>query len=217
MESRINNRDDDRTRLRRAFVGALAFATLLWLVEIVDLLLGLDLVRYGVFPRRLTGLQGVLWAPLIHGSLTHLFSNTGPLIILGAALLYGYPKSSKIVLPVVYVGSGLAVWLLARSSYHVGASGLVFGVLFFILTIGVLRWDRRAIMISLLAFFLYGGMIWGVLPFDPRVSFESHLAGAAIGILLAFRLKALDPPPPERVYSWEGEEPGELEGDSPLR
>lgn len=215
MEEKTANLDVDRMRLRRAFWAALAFAALLWLVEIADTLLALDLVRYGVFPRRLTGLQGILWAPLIHGSVSHLFSNTGPLILLGAALLYGYPRSSKIVLPVIYAGSGLAVWLLARSSYHIGASGLVFGVLFFILTIGVLRWDRRAIMISLLAFFLYGGMIWGVLPFDPRVSFESHLAGGVIGILLAFRLKSLDPPPPEKSYSWEDEEPVGPDDDSP--
>jgi membrane associated rhomboid family serine protease len=110
------------------------------------------------------------------------------------------------VLPVVYLGSGLAVWLFGRPAFHIGASGLVFGLLFFVLTIGMLRWERRAIMISLVAFLLYGGMIWGVLPTTPGVSFESHLAGALIGAFLAFRLRDLDPPPPEKRYSWEDEE-----------
>lgn len=196
----------DRRRLRRAFYGALGFAGLLWMLAAVDSLFDLHLVRHGLLPRRWEGLDGVLWAPLIHRSFGHLFSNTGPLVVLGTALLYGYPRSSRIVLPVVYIGSGLAVWLFARPAFHIGASGLVFGLLFFVLTIGMLRWDRRAIMISLVAFLLYGGMIWGVLPTTPGVSFESHLAGALIGAFLAFRLRDLDPPPPEKRYSWEDEE-----------
>lgn len=197
---------EDVRRLRRAFFVALSFTVLLWLIKVSDIIFNLDLVQYGVFPRRLSGLQGVVWAPLLHGSLSHVFSNTAPLIILGTTLLYGYPKSAKIVIPFIYSVSGLAVWLIARSSYHIGASGLVFGMMFFVFTIGILRWDKRAITLSLLVFFLYGGMIWGIFPSSSGVSFESHLAGAAIGILLAFRLKAYDPIPPPARYSWEDEE-----------
>jgi membrane associated rhomboid family serine protease len=109
-------------------------------------------------------------------------------------------------LPVVYFGSGLCVWVFGRPGYHIGASGLIFGLMSFIFTIGILRWDRRAIALSLAVFFLYGGMIWGVLPSDPKVSFEYHLFGALLGLFLAVAMRRLDPSPPEKRYSWEDED-----------
>jgi membrane associated rhomboid family serine protease len=181
---------------------------LLWVIRLAELIPGVSLSSYGVYPRRQDALAGILLAPLIHGSFAHLSSNTPPLLVLVTALLYGYPRCARIVLPVVYLGSGLAVWLLARPGYHVGASGLAFGLLFFILTMGVLRWERRAIALSLIVFVLYGGMVWGVLPSEPQVSFEYHLYGAALGVLLAFALRRYDPPVPGRRYSWEEEAEG---------
>lgn len=204
----------DAQRLRRAFALAASFAGLLWLIKLAELALGLDLGRFGVYPGRLEALPGVVTAPLLHGSLSHLFANTAPVLILGTLLIYGYPKSARIVLPSVYLGSGLGVWLFARPAWHLGASGLTFGMMFFVFTVGVLRWDRRAIALSLVVFLLYGGMIWGVLPSRPNISFEYHLSGAAIGILLAFVLRGLDPPPPEKKYSWETE--GAEEDDWPF-
>lgn len=196
---------NDTRRLRRAFILSVAFAGLLWAVKITEVLFHLDLVQYGVYPHQPTGLRGILLAPLIHGSFSHVFANTAPVIILGTALLYGYPKSAKIVLPVVYLGSGTGVWLFARSAYHIGASGLTFGMMFFIFTVGALRWDKRAIVLSMIVFFLYGSMIWGIFPMDPSISFESHFFGAVIGIVLAFILKNHDPLPPQKTYSWEHE------------
>jgi membrane associated rhomboid family serine protease len=143
---------------------------------------------------------------LIHGSVTHLFSNTLPIVILGTAILYGYPRSAKLVIPAVYFGTGIWVWLFGRSAWHIGASGLTFGMMFFVFTIGVLRWDTRSIALALVVFLLYGGMIWGIFPGDPSVSFESHLAGALIGITLAVLLRNHDPAPPRKRYSWEDEE-----------
>jgi len=145
---------------------------------------------------------------LIHGSAVHAFANTAPLIVLGTALLYGYPKASRIFGPALYLGSGLAVWLFARPAFHIGASGLTFGMMFFVFTIGVLRWDRPAIALSLLVFFLYGGMIWGIFPGEPDVSFESHFFGALCGVLLALMLRTRDPAPPQKKYSWEEEADG---------
>ncbi len=203
-ESRQNPKYDAR-RLRRSFILAASFATVLWLIKLVDVVFGLDLVQYGVYPRRPSGLVGILWAPLIHGSLSHVFANTAPIVILGTALLYGYPRSAKIVIPLIYAGSGVGVWLFARNAYHIGASSLTFGMMFFVFTIGVLRWDKRAIALSLVVFFLYGGMIWGIFPSDPSISFESHFFGAVIGIALAILLKRHDPAPPEKRYSWENE------------
>ena len=112
----------------------------------------------------------------------------------------------------IYFGSGIGVWLFARETYHIGASGLTFGMMFFVFTIGAIRWDRRAIALSMIVFFLYGGMIWGILPHDPGISFESHFFGALIGITLAIALRNRDPAPPEKRYSWEDEEDDESAG-----
>jgi membrane associated rhomboid family serine protease len=196
---------DDRDRLAAAFLLSAGFAILLWLVMIVQAASGLELSRFGVYPGRVSGLVGVLAAPFIHGSAAHLVSNTLPIVILGTALLYGYPKASRIVLPALFLLSGLGVWLFGRQSYHIGASGLTVGMMFFVFTIGALRWDRRAIGLACIVFFMYGGMVWGVFPTDPQISFESHLSGAVAGVALALLLRNLDPAPPAKRYSWERE------------
>jgi membrane associated rhomboid family serine protease len=203
----------DAGRLRRGFVAALAFAGVLWLIKLLELALHLDLTRYGVYPGTLRGLAGIVFAPLIHGSLGHLFANTLPVIILGTALLYGYPRSARLVIPVLYFGTGIGVWLFARSAWHIGASGLTVGVMFFVFTSGVLRWDTRSIALALVVFLLYGGMLWAVFPGDPSVSFESHLAGALLGVTLAVLLKNRDPPSPSKRYSWEDEEEQSEQGE----
>lgn len=203
---------NDARRLRRAFFIAVSFATVLWLIKLVETTFDLDLTPYGVYPQRASGLWGILWAPLIHGSLSHVFANTLPIIILGTALLYGYPRSARIVIPVIYIGTGVGVWLFARSSFHIGASGLTLGMLLFVFTIGVLRWDKRAIALALIVSFLYGSAIWGIFPGDPSISYESHLFGAVIGFALAILLKNHDPAPPRKKYSWEKEEDN-AEGD----
>jgi membrane associated rhomboid family serine protease len=206
-ESRsLNNPREDSRRLKRSFTIVAAFTAVLWLIKIVAVMAGANLARYGVYPGQPGGLTGIIWAPLIHTSFSHLFANTPPLLLLGTALLYGYPRSAKIVIPAVYIGSGLGVWLFARDAYHVGASGLTFGFMSFVFTVGVLRWDKRATALSLVVFFLYGGMIWGIFPSKPEISFESHFFGAMIGIVMAVLLRDYDPYPAEKHYSWEEED-----------
>jgi membrane associated rhomboid family serine protease len=148
-------------------------------------------------------------APFVHGSFSHLLANSVPIVILGTALLYGYPRSAGVVLVRVYAGTGLGVWLAAREAYHIGASGLTFGMMFFVFIIGAIRWDRRAIALSMLVVFLYGSMLWGIFPADPDVSYESHFFGALIGAFLAFLCRHRDPAPVEKRYSWEDDENGE--------
>ena len=207
----------DRRRLRIAFTVAFAFALVLWMVKLIEYFGGVDFAQFGIYPRHAAGLVGILSAPFIHASISHLFANTPPVIVIGTMLLYGYPRASKVFLPVVYLGSGIAVWLFAREAYHIGASGLAFGMLFFVFTAGVLRWERRAIAISLLVFFLYGGMISGLIPGARKISFESHLSGAIIGIFMAFLLRHRDPESPRKGYGWEQEEPESDDYDWPDR
>ena len=192
--------------IKRAFAIVLAFVTLLWLIRLGDAALGLQLVRLGVNPRASDGFAGVLFAPLIHGSWLHLLANTPALLVLGTALLYGYSRAARIALPFIYIGSGLGVWLFARESYHIGASGLTHGLMFFIFVIGILRRDRPAIALSLMVFFLYGGMVWSIFPQQPGISFESHFFGAMSGVILALLLRNRDPKRPEKRYDWEDEQ-----------
>jgi membrane associated rhomboid family serine protease len=197
---------DDTRRFKNAARLAAAFVVVLWIIKLVEFASGSDFRHFGNLPRTPEGLSGLLLGPLIHGSWSHLISNTAPLLVLGTALLYGYPRAARLALPVIYFGSGIGVWLFARSSYHIGASGLTFGMMFFVFTLGAIRWDRRAIALAMIVFLLYGGMVWGIFPNDPRISFESHFFGAVIGVALAFVARRWDPPAPEKRYSWEDED-----------
>ena len=207
-----------RANFHLAAAIALGFVALIWLIQALNWALDLELGRFGVRPRELAGLPGILLAPLLHGSFAHLATNTVPLLVLGTGMLYLYPNSALKVMPAVYLGPGIAVWLFARaSSAHVGASGLVYGCVSYIFVAGVIRRDRRAIAASLLVAFLYGSMVWGVLPIEHGVSWETHLAAALIGLALAITLRRLDIPPRKR-YDWEDEADEALEpGDDDTR
>jgi membrane associated rhomboid family serine protease len=180
----------------------------IWLIQVLNSGLDMEPGALGVRPREWSGLAGILFAPLLHDGFAHLIANSFPSLVLGTAMLHLYPKSSRRVLPAVYLGPGLAVWSFARGGVHIGASGLVYGLVSYIFVAGLLRRDRRAIATSLLVCFMYGALVWGVLPIRPRVSWETHLAAALIGVMLAFALRRLDPPARKR-YDWEDREDGE--------
>jgi membrane associated rhomboid family serine protease len=181
---------------------SLVFVAVLWLVHVLLSDPTIDRGMFGIRPRQWQGLLGILTAPLVHADYGHLISNSAPLVVLGTAILSLYPRSSRIVLPAVYLGSGTAVWLFARGATHIGASGLVYGMFAYLLASGLLRRDRRALGAALLVCFLYGALIWGVLPIQVHVSWETHLAGAMIGASLALPLRGRDLLP-RRQYSWE--------------
>lgn len=175
---------------------------ILWVILIIDNVLGLNLARFGLRPRHVSGLVGVFTAPLLHGGFEHLFSNTLPLLISGTAILYLYPASAMRVIPVIWVGSGLLAWLIGRESLHFGASGFIYGLLAYVFIGGLLRLDMRSVTVSLMVWFLYGSMIWGVLPIRPNMSWELHLSGAILGVALAIVYRRWDITPVKR-YAWE--------------
>lgn len=194
-----------RVNFRLAVKLTLAFIALIWAIELLNWALDLGPDDFGVRPRQLAGLLGILFAPLVHAGFAHLTANTLPLLVLGTTMLYLYPNAALRVLPAVYLGPGIAVWFFARGGIHLGASGLVYGLVSYIFVAGLIRRDRRAIAASLLVCFLYGTLAWGVLPIERGVSWETHLAAALIGIALGLVLRQLDVPPRHR-YSWEDEE-----------
>jgi membrane associated rhomboid family serine protease len=196
----------DRTRVRYALLGAAGLVAGIWLAWLGAWLLGWNIDELGIRPRDVHGLTGILTAPFAHASFEHLMSNTLPLGLLSALMLYAYPRAMRFALPLIWLGSGLGVWLWARPSVHVGISGITHGLMFFLFVMGLLRRDRLGVALALLVFFLYGGMLMTVLPREVEVSFEYHLAGAVTGLISALLLFRLDPQVPRKRYSWEDEE-----------
>jgi len=175
----------------------------LWLVKIFEEYTLIDLAVLGVYPRKLSGLIGIITSPLIHANFSHLISNSIPLLVLMIFLFYAYTNSSFKVFFSVYFLSNVLVWVFAREAYHIGASGIVYGLVTFLFFVGVFRRDTKSIGLSLLVIFMYGGLVWGILPTDPAISFEAHLSGAIVGLVAALVWRNADPLPEK--YEWEYE------------
>jgi membrane associated rhomboid family serine protease len=201
-DPRFTGSAHSRALLTLAVQLSVGFVVLLWLIHLMNWAMELDPWPLGLRPREWSGLVGIVTAPLMHSDFAHLFANSLSLATVGVAMLFLYPRSTLRVLPAVYVGPGMLVWLFGRGSVHLGASGLVYGLVAYVFVAGLLRRDRRAVAASLLVVFMYGSLAWGVLPIQPGVSWETHLSAAVIGVLFAFALRKLDIPPRKR-YVWE--------------
>ncbi len=162
--------------------------SVMWFVHLSKWIIDIDVIDFGIYPRTLLGSSGILFGPMIHGDIAHLISNSIPLVLLGAALYYGYEKVANKVFVLIYLLSGLLVWLLAREAHHIGASGVVYGLFGFVLSGGLLAKKRSLAVIGLAVFMLYGGVFYGVFPNSPGISWESHLFGLLIGLTLAIFL-----------------------------
>ena len=199
---------DDKKRFISSLLFPAGFIILLWLIKICEIVFNLDFTRLGVFPGSVQGIPGILFGPMIHANIKHLLSNTLPVLLLGTGIIYFYKESSYKVIAIIYIGTGILDWFFARKAYHIGASGLIYGFVAFLFFSGVIRRDTRAIALALIVTFLYGSIIWGVLPLDSGVSWESHLFGSILGIFCAFVFRGYDPPV---KYEWENEENEENE------
>ena len=143
----------------------------------------------GILPREISGLIGIFTAPMIHGSLSHILSNTFPFLFLGTMLFMFYNSIALRVMLHCYVLTGACVWIFGRSFYHVGASGLIYGLAFFLISFGFFRKDFKSILIAIIVVILYGGIIYGIMPTRTSVSWESHLFGGLIGIGSAYAMR----------------------------
>lgn len=161
------------------------FVALIWGLEIVDIVLGGALNAYGILPRNLIGLRGILFAPFLHGGFGHLIANTIPFLILGWFVMLQETSDFFVVSAITMLVSGLGVWLFGASGVHIGASGLIFGFLGFLLARGYFERNIPSICLSIIVGVLYGGMIWGVLPTRLGISWEGHLFGFIGGVLAA--------------------------------
>lgn len=149
--------------------------------------------------------MGIITAPLVHKDLMHLFNNSVPLLVAIFAIAYFYHKAYLRILLFSYILTHILIWLLARGdSYHIGASGLVYTYLSFLFFGSAFSSNKSMLALSLIIIFLYGAMVWGILPVETNISWESHLMGAIIGLLFAFIYRKQIPP--EKKFDWEEEE-----------
>lgn len=188
----------------RILVFPLFFVGLLWLVKFFEVYFQTKFVTHGVLPRNWEGLQGILFSPFIHSGYEHLISNSVPLLILLTSLIYFYKEVWLRVFLISWLLGGFWLWLGGRENYHIGASGIVYGLAAFLFLSGVLRKHTGLMALSLLIVFLYGSMVWGIFPLFRDMSWEGHLYGTVAGLLAAYMYRTKGSQ--RKVYDWEQED-----------
>ncbi len=192
--------------LMRSLLIPAQFVLLLWAIHLIQVILGLDLGMYGVYPRTVIGLRGVLFSPLLHSGWAHLFANTPPLFFLSVMIMLFYRRVAIPAFIMVYLLTGLAVWGFGRGVFHIGASGVVYGLVAFVFWNGIFRRNLKSIALALIVVFYYGSMFMGILPGQEGISWESHLLGGLVGIFTAYWFRdRIEKDEEKKVYSWEKE------------
>lgn len=182
----------------------LAFALFIWLVFWFELRFGYNFTPFGVLPRNPKGLIGVIFSPFIHSTLSHLWHNTIPAVVLTGGLFYFYRGVAWKVLGILVLGAGVGTWLIGREAYHIGASGVIYGLASFLFFKGIWSKNFRLTAFSLIVVFLYGSLIWGTLPLQEGMSWEGHLSGFITGTVLAFVIRSKIAKPTK--YAWEDQD-----------
>lgn len=198
-----------RKKMLLSMIIPLIFIIIMWISRMVEALFDLDFTHLGILPLSFRGIPGILLSPFIHSDFVHLFNNTLPLFFLATALFYFYSEIAVKISLWTWFLTGSFVWLAGRTSWHIGASGLVYGLASFLFFSGIIRKYFRLVALSLLIVFLYGSMVWGIFPdvVKKNISWESHMLGFISGIILAVacRNEGLQDPVPEWMDDDENE------------
>lgn len=200
----------ERIRLRNSLMVGLSIVALIWIIRLIEMAFSLDLYFLGIYPMKLQGLPGIITAPLIHADAAHAFANSIPLFVTTAVIFYFYREVAWQVFLWIWIITGIWVWSFARESWHIGASGILYGYISFLFFSGIFRRNVRLMAISLLMVFLYGGFVWGIFPDffpDRNISWESHLMGGIAGIVIAFFFRKSGMQ--KENYEWEDDEDDE--------
>lgn len=172
-------------KLSRSIVVPARLVFLMWAIYFFEVSWYIDLSMLGLIPRSIPGLLGVIFSPMLHGTFWHLTSNTFPLLFLGTTLYFFNERIADQVFFYCYFLTGFLVWLFGRTSIHIGASGLIYGLAFFLIFYGFFKKDFRSLFISALVLLMYGSLFYGLLPLQAGVSWESHLLGGIVGFITA--------------------------------
>jgi membrane associated rhomboid family serine protease len=197
------NKTEQKALLNILFFPIL-FLIIMWGVKLIEYHFGLSFANYGVRPQSLSGLKGVLFSPFIHKDFSHLINNSYPILILGGMLFSFYKKIAKQLFLWLFFIAGFWLWIIGRPSFHIGASGIVYALAAFLFISGIIRKNPRLSAVSMLIIFLYGSMIWGVLPTKEHISWEGHLSGFMAGIIVAIFYR--NEGPKRKKYQWEIDE-----------
>jgi membrane associated rhomboid family serine protease len=175
-----------RKKILLSLVVPGTFVIILWIIRFIEAKFGVDFSELGIYPMEISGLKGILFSPLIHSDIKHLFNNSLPILVLGSALFYFYSDVAFRVLAITWITTGILVWFAGRPAWHIGASGIVYSLASFLFVSGLIRRYFRLMALSLLVVFLYGSMVWGMFPsVNTGISWESHMLGAITGLTLA--------------------------------
>jgi len=188
------------------FIFPLFISIIMALIKMIELKYGYSLSKYGVLPKDIQSLAGIISAPFIHSSTQHLFNNLIPLFFLLSAMIHFYDKLAYYIYILIHILAGLLLWFIGREVYHIGASGIVYGLATFMFFSGIFRKNIQLLSFSLLITFLYGSMVWGIFPetVKPGISWEAHLSGSIVGFILSIIF--LKKGPQKKKYEWEDDE-----------
>lgn len=195
--------NNEKKRLISSLILPTVLIIIIWLIKLGEFIMNTNFGFLGIYPLKVEGLAGILFSPLIHSDLNHLYANTIPLFLLSTALFYFYREIGFKILMLIYFTTNFWVWIVAREAWHIGASGLIYGLFSFIFISGIIRKNNRLMALSMFIIFLYGGLIWGIFPnnIQREISWESHLMGLISGIVYAIYYK--NEGPQKTVYQWE--------------
>ncbi len=208
----------EKRRFLHSLVFPLLFAFVLFCVKLIGVIEGESFIRFGVRPLRVEGLLGIVTSPLIHSSWSHLYSNLFSFVVLGVTLFYFYNKIAYKVFFLIYLLSGIGIWIAARDSWHIGVSGVIYGLASFLALSGIIRNHIRLIAISFIVIFFYGSLVWGALPlkFDLPYSWEGHFWGGLSGVILAVAYRNEGPRKSISPFENEEEEDDDEDGETPF-
>lgn len=190
---------------KNQFIAALFLPSVLvftmFIVFLIEIIFNVSFNSYGIYPRKVSGLIGIILAPFLHGDFSHLLNNSIPILILGSSLFYFYKEIALKVFLWVFIMGGIWTWMSAREATHIGASGVVYGLFSFLLISGFIRRNMQLISISFFVVFVYGSMVWGIFPIKVEISYESHFWGFIAGAILSVYYRKQGPQ--KKEYHWE--------------
>ena len=184
------------------------FLLIMWTTHLFQFVFNISFIKLGVLPKTYIGLKGVVFSPFIHKDWSHLINNSYPILVLGTLLFYSYKKIAYRIFFLLFIFSGVLLWMIGRQSFHIGASGIIYSLASFLFFSGIIRKNPPLTAISLVVLFLYGSMIWGLFPINKFSSWEGHLSGFITGLVISILFR--EDGPQRKKYQWEIDEENEL-------